>query len=193
MNLKTLFLSKPFISLCQDSVNGGEVYLGVVISGFVGVSLININISAVFCWSLVGGYYVRFNLRRGALAASSLLSSWVGSSVGSLISSSSLGFSSSSCRYSFTVVVLKSVGPLGNCTLYVSPSIPSNLNGPVHLLLCLVLPSCYTSTSKLRGRSWIVVTDRPFRWFSASLTCFLALILAISSIAFFMAAARYII
>src|ERR1700733_8035389 len=55
MNLKTPFLSRPFISLRRDSVNGGEVCLGIVISGFVGVSLMNINTSAVFCWSLVGG------------------------------------------------------------------------------------------------------------------------------------------
>jgi hypothetical protein len=38
-----------------------------------------------------------------------------------------------------------------------------------------------------------VVTDRPFRWFSTSLTYFLALILTVSSITFFIAAARYIV
>ena len=38
-----------------------------------------------------------------------------------------------------------------------------------------------------------MVTNGPFRWFSALLTYFLALILAISSIAFFIAAAYYII
>ncbi len=208
MNLKTLFLSKPFISLCQDSVNGGEVYLGVVISGFVGVSLININTSAVFCWSLVGGYYVRFNLRRGALAASSLVgslvsslvSSSVSSLVGSLVSSlvgslsiSLLSFFRLSYRYSFTAVVLKLVGPLSNYTLYISLPILSNLNRPVYLPLCLVLPFCYISMSKLRGRSWIVVMDGPFYWFSALLTCFFALIFIISSIAFFIATAYYII
>src|SRR6266702_2946346 len=108
-------------------MNGGEVYLGVVISGFVGVLLININISVVFCWSLVGGCHVCFDLWWGALAAGSslgssvgfsvgslvgsLVGSWVGSlvgsSVGSLVSSSSLGFFGSGCRYSFIIVVLK--------------------------------------------------------------------------------------
>jgi hypothetical protein len=38
-----------------------------------------------------------------------------------------------------------------------------------------------------------VVIDGPFRWFSASLTYFFALILTISSITFFIAVARYII
>ena len=182
-------------------MNNSEVCSGVIISGFIGVLLININIFAVFCWSLVSGCHICFNLRRGALAASSSLSSSVGSSVGSsvsslvssLVSSSLLGSSSSGYRYSFTIVVLKSVGPLGNCTLHVSLLIPSNLNKPVHLPLCPVLPSCYMSTSKLRGRLWIVVTDRPFHWFNALLTCFLALILAISSIAFFITAVCYII
>ena len=112
----------------------------------------------------------------------------VGSSSGSLLGSSGLG-----CRYGFTVVVLKLVGPLGSYTLYISLIILSNLNRPVYLPLCLVLPSHYISISKLREKSWIVVTDGPFRWFSALLTCFFALILAISSIAFFMAAAYYII
>src|SRR6266702_4950169 len=75
INLKTPFLSKLFISLCQDFVNSNKVCSGVVISGFVKVLLININISTVFCWSLVSNYYVRFDLWRGVLAASSLLSS----------------------------------------------------------------------------------------------------------------------
>src|SRR6266568_874298 len=121
INLKTPFLSKPFISLRQDSINNGKVYSGVVISGFVRVSLININTSTVFCWSLVNSHYVRFDLRRGALATSSSLgssvsslvgssvSSWVGSSVSSLVNSSSLGSSGLGYRYSFTIVVLKSV------------------------------------------------------------------------------------
>jgi len=38
-----------------------------------------------------------------------------------------------------------------------------------------------------------MVTDRPFYWFSALLTYFFALILAISSITFFIATACYII
>jgi len=38
-----------------------------------------------------------------------------------------------------------------------------------------------------------MVTDGPFRWFSVLLTYFFALILAISSIAFFIATARCII
>jgi len=38
-----------------------------------------------------------------------------------------------------------------------------------------------------------VVIDRLFCWFNILLTCFFALILTISSIAFFIAAARYII
>jgi len=90
-------------------------------------------------------------------------------------------------------MVLKSVGPLGSYTLHISPSIPSNLNGPVYLPLCPILPLRHISTSKLRGRSWIMVTDRPFRWFSALSTYFFTLILTISSITFFIAAARYII
>src|SRR6266581_329432 len=103
-------------------------------SGFVGLSLINISIFAVFCWSLVNSHYIRFDLRRGTLAAGSLVGSLVGSSVSSLISSSigslvssssgsSLGFSGSGCRYNFIIVVLKLVGPLVNYTLYVSPLI----------------------------------------------------------------------
>jgi len=90
-------------------------------------------------------------------------------------------------------VVLKLVGPLGSYTLYISPLIPSNLNRLVHLPLCLVLPLRHISTSELRGRLWIVVTNRPFYWFSTLLTYFFALILAISSIAFFIAAARCVI
>ena len=49
INLKTPFLSKPFISLYWDSINGGKVYLEVIILGFIRLSLININISIVFC------------------------------------------------------------------------------------------------------------------------------------------------
>jgi len=192
MNSKTPFLSKPFISLRRDSVNDGEVHSRVVVLGFVGLSLMNIDTSAMFYWDFVGDRRVRFDLRRGAVVVGSLVNSSVGS-LDSSSSSSSLGSSGSGYRYSFTAVVLKSVGPLGSCILYISPSIPSSLNGPVHLPLCPVLPSRHTSTSELRGRSWIVVTDRPFRWFSASSTCFFALILAISSIAFFIAAARCVI
>ena len=122
-----------------------------------------------------------------------MVSSSVGSLVGFLISSSLLGFFGLNCKYGFIVVVLKLVGPLGSCTLYVSLLILSNLNGPVYLPLCLVLPLYYISMFKLRGRLWIMVIDRLFCWFSALLTCFFALILAISSIAFFMAVTCYII
>jgi len=59
-------------------------------------------------------------------------------------------------------MVLKSVGPLGSYILHISPLILSNLNRLVYLPLCLVLPLRYISTSKLRGRLWIVVTDGPF-------------------------------
>jgi len=90
-------------------------------------------------------------------------------------------------------VVLKLVGLLGSYTLYISLLILSNLNRPVYLPLYLVLPLRYISTSKLRGRLWIIVTNRPFYWFSALLTYFFTLILIISSIAFFIAAAYYII
>ena len=223
MNLKTPFSSKPFISLHQDSVNGNVVYPEVIVLGFVGVLLMDINTSAVFCWSLISNHYIHFNFQQGALAisssvgslvgcyihfnfqqgtlvASSLVGSLVGSSVSSQVNSlvsssfaSSLGSFNLSYRYGFITVVLKLIGSLGSCTLYISPLIPSSLNGLVHLLLCLVLPFCYINTSKLRGRSWIVVTDGPFRWFNALLTYFFALILTISSIAFFMAATCYII
>ena len=122
--------------------------------------LININISTVFCWSLVSGRYVCYNFRQGILAASSLVGFLVGSLVSSLVGSlvsssfsSLLGSSGLGYRYSFTAVVLKLVGPLGSCTLYISPLIPSNLNRPVHLPLYLVLPSHYISISKLKGRS----------------------------------------
>jgi hypothetical protein len=148
------------------------VYPGVIVLGFVRVLLININISTVFYRSFISSCYIHFNLRQGALATGSLVGSLVSSSFGSLISSSLsslvgslvsssvgssstslLGSSSSSYRYSFTIVVLKSVGLLGSYTLYISLTIPSNLNRLVHLPLCLVLPSRYTSISKLRGRS----------------------------------------
>ena len=91
----------------------------------------------------------------GAVVISSLVNSLVSSLVSSLDSSSSnslLGSSSLGYRYSFTIMVLKLVGLLGSYTLYISLLIPSNLNRPVHLLLCLVLPLRYISTSKLRGR-----------------------------------------
>ena len=177
-------------------MNGGIVYLEVIILGFIRVSLININISAVFCQSLISSHYIHFNFQRGIPATSSLVSSLVSSSISSLVSSSSSSLLSSSSlgyRYSFTTIVLKSVGLLGSYTLYISLSIPSNLNRLVYLPLCPVLPSRHISTSKLRGRSQIIVIDRPFHQFSISLTCFFALILTISSIAFFIATARYII
>jgi len=90
-------------------------------------------------------------------------------------------------------MVLKLVGLLGSYILYISPLIPSSLNRLVYLPLYLVLPLRHISTSKLRGRLWIIVTDRPFCWFNTLLTCFFTLILTISSITFFIAAARYVI
>ena len=191
----------------------------------------NINISAVFCQSLISSHCVCFNLWQGVLAISSLVgssvghyihfnlqqsvlaagssvgssvsslvgfsvSSWVGSSVSSLVSSSSassLGSSGLSYRYGFTAIVLKSVGLLGSYTLHISLLILSSLNRPVYLPLCLILPSRYISTSKLRGRLQIIVMDGLFCWFSILLTCFFALILTISSIAFFMAAAYCVV
>jgi len=149
------------------------VHLRVIVLGFVGLLLININMSIMFCWDFIGNYYIRFNLWRGIVVVSSLVNSLVSSLVGSLVSSlvSSLNGSSSSSllgssglgyRYSFIIVVLKLVGLLGSYTLYISLLILSNLNGLVHLPLCLVLPLCYISTSKLRERLWIVVIDRPF-------------------------------
>jgi len=122
----------------------------------------NINISAMFYWDFISSRYVRFNLWGGIVAASSLVGSLVGSLfsslVSSLVSSSSLGY-----RYGFTTIVLKSVGPLGSYILYISPLILSNLNRLVYLPLYPVLPLRHISTSKLRGRLWIMVTDGPFR------------------------------
>jgi len=113
----------------------------------------NINTSVMFYCNFVGGHYVRFNLWGGIVAASSLVGSLVSSLVGS---------SSSGCRYSFTTMVLKSVGLLGSYILYISLLIPSSLNRLVHLPLCPVLPLRHMSISKLRGRLWIMVIDRPF-------------------------------
>jgi len=185
-------------------VNDGEVHSRVIVLGFIRLLLININISTMFYWDFISNCCVRFNLRRGVVVigslvnslVSSLVSSLVGSLVSSLNSSSSsslLGSSGLGYRYSFTVMVLKLVGLLGSYTLYISLLILSNLNGLVYLPLYLVLPLCYTSTSKLRGRLWIMVTNGLFCWFSVLLTYFFALILMISSIAFFIAAARCVI
>ena len=160
INLKTLFLNKLFISLYQNSVNSSRVYLEVIILDFVRVLLMNINISIIFCQSLVGSRYICFNFWRGVLATDSLAGSLAGSSVGFLagflagflvgsLASSSVGLD---YRYSFTAMVLKSVGLLGNYTLYISPLILSNLNRLVHLPLYLVLLFCYISISKLKGR-----------------------------------------
>jgi len=168
------------------------VHSRVIVLGFVGLSLMNINTFAMFCWDFIGNYCVRFNLRRGAVVVGSLVNSLV-SSLDSSSSSSLLGSSGLGYRYGFTTIVLKSVGLLGSYILYISPSILSSLNRLVYLPLCPVLPLRHTSTSKLRGRLWIVVIDGPFCWFSALLTCFFALIFTISSIAFFMAAARCVI
>ena len=66
-------------------------------------------------------------------------------------------------KYSFTVVDLKSVGPLDNYTLYVSPSSASRVYSPVYLLLWPMLPLRQTSTSELRGRSYTGVVSVPFR------------------------------
>jgi len=49
VNLKMPFLSKPFISLCRDSVNDSKVHLEVVVLNFIRLLLININTSAMFC------------------------------------------------------------------------------------------------------------------------------------------------
>ena len=72
-------------------MNDNGVCLGIVVLGFVRLSLMNISISAVFCWSFVSGHHVHFDFRRGALAASSsvgsLVSSLVNSLIGSLVSS----------------------------------------------------------------------------------------------------------
>ena len=156
----------------------------------------NINTSAMFYQDFIGNYCVHFNLQRGTVVVSSLVNSLVSSLVNSLVSSSvgsSVSSLVSSLDGSSSNSLLGSSGLGYRYSLHVSPLILSNLNGLVHLPLCLVLPSRHTSTSELRGRLWIMVTDRPFRWFSASSTCFFALILVISSIAFFIAAARYVI
>jgi hypothetical protein len=47
----------------------------------------------------------------------------------------------SAYKYGFTVVDLKSVGLLGNCTLHVSPLRASKVYGLVHLPLWPILPS----------------------------------------------------
>ena len=122
-------------------------------SGSIRVLLININMSIMFCWSLVSNYYIHFNLQRSALAtsssASSLASSLINSLASSLASSSISSLASSlislGCKYSFTIVVLKSVSPLISYTLHISPSIPSNLTKPVHLPLYPILPFYYIS------------------------------------------------
>ena len=139
------------------------MHLKVVVLGFVGLLLININTSAIFCWDFVSNYYIRFNLWRGIVVISSLVNSLVSSLVSSLVnflvsslnsssSGSLLGSSSLGYRYGFTIMVLKLVGLLGSYTLYISLLILSNLNRPVYLPLCLVLPLRHISTSKLRGR-----------------------------------------
>ena len=51
-----------------------------------------------------------------------------------LLSSSDSGLVSA-CKYSFTVVDLKSIGPLGSCTLYISPLRASKVYSLVYLLL----------------------------------------------------------
>ena len=137
----------------------------------------NINISIVFCQSLISNYYICFNLQQGILAASSLASFLVSSLVG-FLASSLASFSVSSLasflvsssvslgyRYSFTTIVLKSVGLLNNYILHISLLILSNLNRLIHLPLCLVLPSYYMSMSKLRGRLQIIITDKLFYQF----------------------------
>ena len=139
----------------------------------------------MFCQNFINGYYIRFDLQGGIVAASSLVSYLVSSLVSSLVGSSSLGY-----RYSFTTIVLKSVGLLGSYTLYISPSILINLNGLVYLPLYLVLPLRHISISELRRRLQIIVTNRLFYQFSILLTYFFSLILTISSIAFFIATAR---
>jgi len=110
----------------------------------------------MFYWDFISDHYVCFNLWESILATSSLVSSLVSSLISSLVSLlvSSLVSSSFSLgyRYGFTAIVLKLVGPLGSYILYISPLIPSNLNRPVYLPLCPVLPLRHISTFELRGR-----------------------------------------
>ena len=135
--------------------------------GFIRLLLMNINTSIVFYWNFISGHCVCFNCRQGTLACGSLVgslvSSLVGSSINSLVGSSInslvgssfsslLGSFGSGYRYSFTAIVLKLVGLLSSCTLYISLLILSNLNGLVYLPLCPVLPSRHISMSELRGR-----------------------------------------
>ena len=131
----------------------------------------------MFCWNRASSYRVRSILHY------SLIDSFYGSSV-DLLSLSLSSDSGLSSRYSLTTIVLKSVGPLGSCTLYVSFLRLINLNGPVYLLLWLVLPSRYIRTCELRDRSWISVVSGPFRIRNISVTYCCALSLATSTIAF---------
>src|SRR6266487_3844210 len=87
----------------------------------------------------------------------------LGCSVGSslVLLSSSVSGLVSIYKKGFTVVDRKLVGPLGNCTLQVSPSSARRLYRPVHFLLWPVLPSRQTSTSELRGKSCTRVVSGP--------------------------------
>src|SRR5271156_1993063 len=78
----------------------------------------------------------------------------------------------------------KSVGPLGSRRVQVSPVILSSLKGPFQPAFVAPGPSRQTSTSELRERLWTASVDGPLRVLRALLTCSLALILTISSIAF---------
>jgi hypothetical protein len=66
-------------------------------------------------------------------------------------------------------------------------------NGPVYFPLRPVLPSLQTRTGEFTGVSWIAVTDGPFRWFKTSFTCFVAWMRESSSMAFFIARARWVV
>ena len=87
----------------------------------------------------------------------------------------------------------KSVGPPGSLTEHVSRYIPRRGKGPVHFPLWPAFPSLYTSTGEFNGTLQIGITDSPFHWLRASLTCLVARILEISAIAHLIAIARCVI
>src|SRR6266487_3447640 len=153
----------------------------------------NIDMSAIkaFVTSGRGCFLGRPRLR---LTVSGVVRS-LGCSVGgsSVSLSSSVSGLVSIRKKGFTVVDRKLVGPLGNCTLQVSPLSARRLYGPVHFLLWPVLPLRQTSTSKLRGKSCTGVVSGPFRWRKALLTDLRACNLAISAIALRTAVARTVI
>ena len=137
--------------LRRDSVNKGGVFSKVSSScrkntDISAVPWQSTDASAVFWRNLAGSRRSRSALRRGLSGSS------VSGSLASIGVPSSSSGSGSLSRNGFTAVVLKSVTPLGSCTLHVSLSMLTSLNGPVYLPLCPVLPSRPTSTSELSGR-----------------------------------------